>query len=67
MACKFKKMLVKIENRSIKVPVIYVKAESLEDALYKARKYYESTDSIYSDELHKSIYKVEIIANLLVE
>lgn len=60
-------MLFKIENRSIKVPVIYVKAESLEDALYKARKYYESTDSVFADELHKSIYKIEIISKVLVE
>lgn len=60
-------MLFKIENRSINFPVIYVKAEDIQDALYKARKFYESSNDVYSDELHKTIRKVELISKLLVE
>jgi hypothetical protein len=60
-------MLFKIENRSISFPVIYVKAESIEDALCKARKHYESSDSVYSSELHKSIHRIELISKKLVE
>jgi len=62
-----KNILYKLEINSLKIPVLYIKAENIEDMLYKCRKYLESTDSVFSDELHKSIKKIELISNFIIE
>jgi hypothetical protein len=60
-------ILFKVETSSIKFPVIYVKAESIEDCLYKSRKYFENSGSTFADELHKWITKIEVISKSIIE
>lgn len=60
-------MLYKVETTSSRFHLIYVKAESIEDVLYKARKHFEAQDTIFARELHKMIVKIELVAKSIVE
>jgi hypothetical protein len=60
-------MLYKIETSSCIAPLVYIKAESIEDALFKARKYYEGIDSLFAKDIYKKIRKVELVSYLIIE
>lgn len=60
-------MLYKIETTSLMFPVIYVKAKTLDDCLYKARKHFESSDSVISNDLFGMIKSIHLISKELVE
>lgn len=59
--------LYRIETSSIKFSVVYVKAKDMNDAMFKARKYFELSETVLSDDLFSMIRKIELISNILVE
>ncbi len=59
--------LYKVETNSLKFPVTYILAESIEDCLFKARKYFESTDSVRSHDLYKDIKCISLVANIVIK
>ena len=59
--------LYKIITPSLKLPVIYIKAKSIEDCLFKARKKYEQDGGLFGDKLFEKIKSIEKISEEIIE
>ena len=59
--------LYKVTAQSIRIPVLFIKAKSIEDCLFKARKKYENDGGVYSDELIERIISIEKLSDELIE
>ena len=59
--------IYKVDTKSLKFHTTYVKAENIEDCLYKIRKFFESQNNVFSDEMHKWITKIELITECVIE
>lgn len=59
--------LYKVITPSLKLNVIYVKAKSIEDCLFKAKKKYEKDGGVFGDELIDLVVSIEKISDEIIE
>lgn len=57
-------MLYKVDTTSLRFNTIYVEAKNIDDCLYKIRKYLETKDVDFKDDL---ILRIELIKKQIVK